>query len=152
MADTFFTENKIGLLIWRTSNLWQSKLRKILSPFDITINEYLILETLKYFINNNNYIYQNEIANLTQIDIAVVSVKLKLLEKKKLISRSFKYDNRKKIIKVLKSGEILIDKISPLIYSEEYKLFNKLNNESFNFINSLKLLLGKKIRVKATKR
>ena len=30
MADTSLNENRLGLLIWQTSNIWQSKLRKIL--------------------------------------------------------------------------------------------------------------------------
>tara|TARA_Y100000746_G_scaffold34806_1_gene26117 strand:- start:122 stop:250 length:129 start_codon:yes stop_codon:yes gene_type:complete len=38
-----------------------------------------------------------------------------------------------------------------MIEKEEERLFNKLDNETFNFINSLKLLLGKKIRIKAKK-
>jgi len=32
---------------------------------------------------------------------------------------------------------------------EEKLMFEKLKNETFNFTNSLKLLLGKKIRIKA---
>ena len=35
------------------------------------------------------------------------------------------------------------------IIQTENNFFNKLNHETFNFINSLKLLLGKKIRIKA---
>ena len=41
--------------------------------------------------------------------------------------------------------------ILPLIQKEESYIFSKLNNETFNFTNSLKLLLGKKIRIKASK-
>jgi len=147
--DSPLLNNRIGLLIWKSSNLWQSKIRKALLPFKISINEYLIIQAIKYLLLEKKYVYQNEIANLTGIDISVVSVKLKMLEKKKIILRSFKIDNRKKIIEILRSGEILFDEISPLVDLEEHKLFNKLNNESFNFINSLKLLLGKKIRIKA---
>ena len=149
MSDNFLIENRIGSLIWKTSNLWQCRLRRILKPFNLSTNEYLILEAAKILLSHNSNICQNEIAELTQIDITVVSVKLKLLDKKKFISRSFLSDNRKKIIKVLKSGDILIDKISPIIDTEEYNLFSKLNNENFNFTNSSKLLLGKKIRIKA---
>ena len=39
--------------------------------------------------------------------------------------------------------------IDPLIEKEENIVFNKLNNETINFINSLRLLLGKKIRIKS---
>ena len=43
----------------------------------------------------------------------------------------------------------LFEDISPLIKKEEQLIFEKLKNETFNFTNSLKLLLGKKIRIQA---
>ncbi len=45
MADTSLSESKIGLLVWQTSNYWQSKLRRVLRGYDLTLNEYLILES-----------------------------------------------------------------------------------------------------------
>ena len=151
MADTSLIENKIGLLIWKTSNYWQSNLRKILNPYNISLNEYLILQSIKYLLGEKSNIYQNEIADFIGIDISVTSVTLKSLEQKKYISRQVIADNRKKIIKILQQGENLFQILYPLIEKEEELLFNKLNNETFNFTNSLKLLLGKKIRIKAEK-
>ena len=104
-----------------------------------------------HLLQNNSNIYQSEIANSVGIDISVASVTLKLLEEKKYILRLIKDDNRKKIIRILNEGHILFNIIHPLVKKEEEKIFNKLNNETFNFINSLKLLLGKKIRIKAEK-
>ena len=46
MADTSLNENRLGLLIWQTSNVWQSNLRRILKEYNISLNEYLILETI----------------------------------------------------------------------------------------------------------
>ena len=46
MADTSLNENRLALLIWQTSNLWQSKLRQKLKESEITLSEYLILETI----------------------------------------------------------------------------------------------------------
>ena len=151
MADTTPIEDKIGLLIWKTANYWQSNLRKVLKPYNISLNEFLILQSIKYLSHNESNIYQNQIKELIGIDISVVSVTLKLLERKKYISRNIQNDNRKKIIELLKEGELLFQAIHPLIFNEEKRLFNKLNNETFNFINSLKLLLGKKIRIRAKK-
>ena len=151
MADTSLFENKIGLLIWKTSILWQSKLRKILYKYNISLNEYLILQSLIYSIKNNLDIHQSQIAAKIGVDVSVASVTFTSLEKKKYISRKIENDNRKKIIEVLKKGEDLFDLIYPLIEKEEMLMFNKLNNETFNFKNSLKLLLGKKIRIRAIK-
>ena len=151
MADTSSIEDKIGLLIWKASNFWLSKLRKILVPYNLSINEYFILYSIKLLSEKNSNIYQNEISEFIGIDISVTSVTLKLLEKKKFISRDIKRDNRKKIINILHEGDIIFKILHPLIEKEEETLFNKLKNETFNFTNSLKLLLGKKIRIKADK-
>ena len=149
MADTSLIENNIGLLIWKASNFWQSKLRKILIHHKISLNEYLILKSIYFLSVTNINIYQNEIANFIGIDVSVTSVTLKLLERKKYIKREFKNDNRRKNIKIIKEGSNLFNKIHPLLQEEEDRLFNKLNNETFNFTNSLKLILGRKLRIKA---
>tara|TARA_B110000438_G_scaffold245879_1_gene247146 strand:+ start:677 stop:1138 length:462 start_codon:yes stop_codon:yes gene_type:complete len=149
MADTSLIENNIGLLIWKASNFWQSKLRKLLIHHKISLNEYLILKSIYFLSATNINIYQNEIANFIGIDVSVTSVTLKLLERKKYIKREFKNDNRRKNIKIIKEGSNLFNKIHPLLQEEEDRLFNKLNNETFNFTNSLKLILGRKLRIKA---
>ena len=151
MADTFLYERKIGLLIWQTSNYWQSKLRKTLKPYNLSLNEYLILESIFLLKNTNKELSQNKISSFSGIDLSVASVTFKFLEKKKLISRQLKFDNRKKIIEMLLKGENLYKEISPFILTEEKTIFMKLENETLNFTNSLKLLLGKNIRIKANK-
>ena len=55
----------------------------------------------------------------------------------------------KKNIKIIKKGKDLFNILYPLLNDEEEKIFGKLNNETFNFTNSLKLILGRKIRIKA---
>ena len=151
MADTSLSEKKIGLLIWQVSNYWQTNLRKILKDYDLTLNEYLILESIKRLQQNKNEIAQNEISIYAGIDISVASVTFKLLESKKLIVRIIKKDNRKKIIEMLVSGNNLYNKISPLVLEKEKNIFDKLQNESNNFTNSLKLILGRSLRIKANK-
>ena len=63
MADTSLNENRIGLLIWQTSNLWQSKLRNKLSKYNISFNEYLIIETIYNLSIVSNNISQIDIVN-----------------------------------------------------------------------------------------
>ena len=151
MADTSLSEKKIGLLVWQLSNYWQSKLRKILKDYNLTLNEYLILESISNLLENQKELSQNEISIFAGIDISVASVTFKLLENKKLIVRGTKNDNRKKIVDMLASGINLYNKVNPFILKEELNIFNKLHSEIYNFKNSLKLLLGKRIRIKAEK-
>ena len=84
MADTSLFENRLGLLIWKTSNFWQSNLRKILVSYNISLNEYLVLQSLQYLSTTKANIFQNQIAESIGIDISVTSVTLKLLESKKI--------------------------------------------------------------------
>ena len=46
MADTSLNEDRLSILVWQISNLWQSKIRKELKNSNITFNDYIILETL----------------------------------------------------------------------------------------------------------
>ena len=151
MADTSLSEKKLGLLIWQVANYWQSSLRKILKFYNLTLNEYLILESIYRLQLNENELTQNYISIFSGIDISVASVTFKLLENKNLIVRIIKNDNRKKIIEMLGRGNNLYNKINPLILEKEKNIFNKLQNETYNFTNSLKLILGRSLRIKANK-
>ena len=149
MADASLNENRIGLLIWQTSNLWQSRIRKNINKFNISFNEYLILETLYNLDKILTNISQTDIVKHSFIDKSVVSSKLTQLNQKKLIKKSMPIDNRSNKLELTKEGVRLVEKMIEEIIETENFFFNKLNHETFNFINSLKLLLGKKIRIKA---
>ena len=149
MADTSLNENRIGLLIWQTSNLWQSNIRKQIAKSNISFNEYLILETVYNLSKFLTEINQVDIVKHSFIDKSVVSAKLTKLDKKKLIKKMTPNDNRSNKLALTREGIIIVEKIINDVIEVENIFFSKLNQESFNFINSLKLLLGKKIRIKA---
>ena len=149
MADTSLNENRIGLLIWQTSNLWQSKIRKKISKFNISFNEYLILETVYNLSKILTDINQVNIVKHSFIDKSVVSAKLTQLNKKKLIKKMVANDNRSNKLILTKEGNDIVKNIIDEVAATENTFFSNLNQETFNFINSLKLLLGKKIRIKA---
>ena len=150
MADTSLNENRIGLLIWQTSNLWQSRIRNQISKFNLSFNEYLILETVYNLSKSLSDINQVDIVKNSFIDKSVVSAKLTQLDKKKLIKKMTPNDNRSNKLALTREGIIVVEKIINDVIETENFFFRKLNQESFNFINSLKLLLGKKIRIKAS--
>jgi len=82
MADTSLSENRIGLLIWKTSNYWQSRLRKILKSYKLSLNEFLILESIHHLHSIKSKTHQNVISSFIGIDISVASVTFKSLENK----------------------------------------------------------------------
>ncbi len=149
MADTSLNENRLALLIWQTSNLWQSKVRKKLKESEITLNEYLILETIYLLQQKNTNITQKEICINSSIDRSVVSLRVSNLEEKKLILKQQPQDKRSDSLILSDTGNDLINNVIDNIVELENELFDKLGSEIFNFTNSLKLLLGKKIRIRA---
>ncbi len=149
MADTSLNENRLALLIWQTSNLWQSKVRQKLKENKITLNEYLILETIYLLQQNNINITQKDICLNASIDRSVVSLRVSNLEEKKLILKQQPQDKRSDSLILSEAGNNLINNIIDNIVELENELFDKLGSEIFNFTNSLKLLLGKKIRIRA---
>ena len=151
MADTSLSEKKAGLLVWQVSNLWQNKLRHILKLYKLTLNEYLVLESINELSKHIIILNQNIVSSFSGINVSVVSVVLKLLERKKFIKRSIDKDNRKKTIEMLSNGKKAFNVIYPLIILEEENIFAKLQNEKIYFTNFLKLILGKKLRISANK-
>ena len=149
MADTSLNENRIGLLIWQISNLWQSRIRVILKTSNISFNEYLIIETIYKLQSITNNITQQNISSASSVDRSVVSIKLPILLKKKLILKMNPQDRRSDRINLTSSGILLMENLLSDIQKQEDDIFKKLDLEIFNFTNSLKLLLGKKIRIKA---
>lgn len=153
MADTSLNENRISILIRQISNLWHSKLRKLLKEYQISINEYLILETIYHLsnVNSSNDITQTLISNESTVDYSVVSIKILSLEKNKYIEKVNSFNSRSNKIKITKLGIDLVLKIINDVKIEEDFLFEKLGVEKNNFINTLRLILGKKIRIKVNK-
>tara|TARA_B100001057_G_scaffold498851_1_gene607371 strand:- start:1267 stop:1719 length:453 start_codon:yes stop_codon:yes gene_type:complete len=149
MADTSLNENRIGLLIWQISNLWQSKVRATLKKSNISFNEYLIIETIYKLQSSTNNIKQQDISIASSVDRSVVSIKVPILLKKNLIIKMSPNDRRSDRIILTSSGILLIENLLNDIQKQEDAIFKKLDLEIFNFTNSLKLLLGKKIRIKA---
>ena len=107
------------------------------------------MESLYQLKRKSKLITQTNLSSFSGIDVSVISVCLKNLINKKLIDRKIDNDNRKKIISFLPNGNKLFEDIFPHVDKEENYLFDKLKNEKMNFCNSLKLILGKKIRIKA---
>ena len=149
MADTSLNENRLSILVWQTSNLWQSKIRQILKSTDLTFNEYLILETLYKLIDEQDNITQQDICKNSSIDRSVVSQKINGLEEKKLLMRSQPKDKRSYGLSLTNNGILLVESLISSVEKQESFIFDKLGSEIFNFTNSLKLILGKKIRIKA---
>ncbi len=148
MADTSINDDRTSLLIWQLSNYWQSEIRFGLKKSNLSFNEYLIMEAIFKLSTINENISQTQISKTVYVDKSVISIKISQLEKKGMIKKIKPVDKRSDRIILTINGKAIIEQFIINTEKIENKLFGKLDNEIFNFTNSLKLLLGKKIRVK----
>ncbi len=63
--------------------------------------------------------------------------------------RSQPKDKRSYGLSLTNNGILLVESLISSVEKQESFIFDKLGSEIFNFTNSLKLILGKKIRIKA---
>ena len=133
MLNNYFVDKKKGLLLWKAYNLWQSLLRNVLISYSLTLNEFIILETLLF--ESKNKITQVYLSKSSGINISVISTVLKVLHKKSLIKRKSDFDNRKKIIELTEDAKSLINSILPITNEIEKNFFLILGKEQENFSN-----------------
>ena len=129
MADISLNENRLALLIWQISNLWQSKVRLKLKHLNIGFNEYLILETLSKLEEKSQSISQQDICKQSSIDRSVVSLRILKLEKKKLITKIQPKDRRSNSLILTSKGNSLINVINNIENRKQY--FDKLSSRNF---------------------
>ena len=119
MADISLNENRLALLIWQISNLWQSKVKLKLKHLNIGFNEYLILETLSKLEEKSQSISQQDICKQSSIDRSVVSLRILKLEKKRLITKIQPKDRRSNSLILTSKGISLIKDIKYIIENQE---------------------------------
>ena len=125
-------DESTGFLFWQLSTLWQRKIKEVLAPFKLTHTQYVILAVIEDLQESVNNINQKQISDISTIDVMTVSSTLRLLERKKFITRKkSKIDTRAyTIINSKRGSSILIkaikevEKVDILFFSQDTKLFN----------------------------
>ncbi|HEL0567506.1 TPA: MarR family transcriptional regulator, partial [Streptococcus equi subsp. zooepidemicus] len=81
------SNDSVGLLFWKTSVLWQRKIKEVLQPLDLTHTQFVILAVVEELSETIDEITQKMISDFSMIDVMTVSSTIRLLEKKKYICR-----------------------------------------------------------------
>ncbi len=125
-------DESTGFLFWQLSTLWQRKIKEVLAPFKLTHTQYVILAVIEDLQESVNNINQKQISDISTIDVMTVSSTLRLLERKKFITRKkSKIDTRAyTIINSKRGSSVLIkaikevEKVDILFFSQDTKIFN----------------------------
>lgn len=136
-----------GFLLWQTTMIWQRKIKKLLTPHELSHAQFVIMATLLWFEAKHYETTQKMIVEWTKLDKMTVSQALKNLTKRMLIQRyEHEKDTRFKTVHLTAEGKKLtstlipqIEKIDALFFNENekesVKLFNKIINDEKNNTN-----------------
>ncbi len=120
-------EESRGFMLWKTSQLWQKEVNKTLQPFDLTMQQLLILAGIGWLTREDHLIAtQVDVARFLEIDSMVVSQVLKRLEKKALVERDVHpLDTRAKIVRLTEFGTETFITALPYVHLLEEKFFGE---------------------------
>ncbi|WP_417334321.1 MarR family winged helix-turn-helix transcriptional regulator [Halarcobacter sp.] len=134
-------KDSIAYRLIRSSNSVVNSLNKILSAYDIAIEQRATLEIIKYEPNVN----QTKIAQLLGKDKTTISRSLNSLEKKELITRESdtQNDKRSNKIKLTKKGERILEETLPYVNDFREGLNSKISEKEhklfFEILDKLEL-------------
>lgn len=122
-----------GLLFIKVYNKWESNLKRVLKSVGLTLPQFIVLTSLLFLSNREEYVTQVDIARFTGMDVMTVSQIVRLLEKKDYIRRDqHPKDSRAKLVSVTKSGAEKVNQALPLVEGvDEEFLKNYLTIEKF---------------------
>lgn len=135
-------EESPGYLLGQLTMLWQRKQKKVLDPLDLTHTQFVLLAALGWLSRTNNEVSQVDIAKQSNADRMMVSKVLRTLEEKGFITRQgHETDTRAKVIRLTRSGEVVLQKALKEIEDGDLEFFSVLETKlpSFNS-NMLKLI------------
>jgi DNA-binding MarR family transcriptional regulator len=135
-------EDSPGYLLGQLTMLWQRKQKKVLDPLDLTHTQFVLLAALGWLSRTSDEVSQVDIARQSNADRMMVSKVLRTLEEKGFITRrGHETDTRAKIIRLTRSGEVVLQKALRDIEHGDLEFFSVLETKlpSFNS-NMLKVI------------
>ena len=91
-----------GLLFIKVYNKWESNLKRVLKSVGLTLPQFIVLTSLLFLSNREEYV--------TQVDIA-------------------RFTGRAKLVSVTKSGAEKVNQALPLVEGVDEEFFEKLSND-----------------------
>lgn len=135
-------EESPGFLLWQLSNLWQRGINRKLRKYKITHVQFVLLAGIYYFNFKNEEVTQIKLSKHTSTDPMVISNVLRILEKRKLITRLPHPENtRAKLLTLTEEGVKAIKSAVKEVELFDFQFFKKIDDEEA-FKNTLKSLLG----------
>ncbi|MDY3052335.1 MAG: MarR family transcriptional regulator [Ndongobacter sp.] len=138
------SNDSVGLLFWKTSVLWQRKIKEVLQPLDLTHTQFVILAVVEELSETIDEITQKMISDFSMIDVMTVSSTIRLLEKKKYICRlASENDTRAYSISNTKIGKERLQEAVKKVEIIDNEFFFDEKQRRNNFMENMQILIDK---------
>ncbi len=130
-----------GFLLWQAANAWQRQIKLALDPVGLTHVQYLLLDSLDLLGGKRHAVTQVKLARKAGTDVMMTSKVVRLLERKKFISRKTDHsDGRAMLIELTDSGSKALNRAKNLVAKNEQQFFLKMG-KPVKFAQSLQALI-----------
>ena len=109
-------ENSVGFWLWRLSLMYQRRVEPVLEDLDLTHLQFLILVLSAWLQTSAPPVRQSDIVSISGVQAAQVSLMIKSLKAKKLLTqRTGKDDSRVRHIELTEAGIASLARATPVM-------------------------------------
>jgi DNA-binding MarR family transcriptional regulator len=133
-----------GYLLWRAANLWQKRIRAVLTPYGVTPVQYLLLAGLRDLQSADGQpVKQAVVARYCQSDPMMTSQVLRALVKSGFVERrAHAEDGRAFAVALSESGSELLRRAEADVIDADGHFHDPLGAEKDMFGDALRLVAG----------
>ena len=134
-------ENAIGFVLWRIAARYQREADRALAPVGITNLQFVTLALIAWLGRSGESVTQVELARFGGIHPMQVSQTLKMLDRKKLVTRrQSRSDTRAKKVEVTPAGFTTLRHAFPAMIEVQGRLFGEAGRPGGSLLAALLLI------------
>ncbi len=132
-------EDAPGFLLWQIEMCWQRAANQLLSAYDLTYTQFIVLYISDFLTESHINVYQHQVAKFSRIDRMMTSRILASLEKKNYIERiKLSGDARAKLVNLTDKGKEVLEQSLRAVSKAEQTFFKPGGTE---FVKSMENIL-----------
>ena len=135
-------EDSPGFLLWRINMHWRTAIEGVLKPLGLTHPQFVVLATTGWLTRDKKPISQIDIARQAGIDPNTTSQIVRGLERKGLIKRAQKLNERNKNPTLTATGTEKLKKALPAVEKADAKFFGILSEKDLKILVTSMAKLG----------
>ncbi len=131
-------QERLGYLIWQINMQWVRQVNHMVSEFDITHTQLLVLVGTRMLSMNKEEVIQQDLVELIKIDRMLVSKMVKKnVEAGFLKKKSSDKDSRVNVLEVTQQGQKKMLQILPKMMQADEEFYGLLGEETKNLLTKL---------------